>query len=529
MHKKSLTDQSPLRQLATQSGLTLISRALGFIRELFFVRIVGTRMIADTFLTALRIPNMLYEMCIGGACAPAILPAMTTLLRTEGIAALSGCLTGLVILVTTVMLAVALTIGYYAESIIRLLAPGFAAEQVAYATTLLPIMALFMVTSAATACVGEALRTLRSMTIPAAGQIIVNLVFIGGLFFYGYYWKTTTTASLQWLAAALVMGGLIQFIVHLIGAWRAGLRPHIPTQTARHTIEKIMTRIVPATITTGIQEVSILIEQQFASYLPIGSIALLFYASSFVRLPFGIFAHALVSTTLPDLARKEHYAPRRVDRLVAEGVTCIGWIMIPMSCILALLAEDIFVTIAWWSPKFPLDAIPIAATVLRIKAGGLLFLGINHVLVQLLYVRHQTSAPTFVALISASGNMLFNLLLYQTYGIYGIAYAGTATTCIRTCLFFLIATLHSSIARYSGYILTSFARTTVQTALCIGSPYLLSIAMRMLLNGSPWAWCTTGIMLWFWLIPVYCIGIIALYYTHRAFGVRLYILDKRNR
>ncbi len=519
--RHTVVKKSSIRTLATQSILTLISRALGLVRELLFVRIAGTRLVADAFLTALRIPNTLYELCIGGACAPALLPTMTGILRSQGIAGLSSCLTGLIIMVGSCMLLLAYSISNHAPTLIRLLAPGFAQEQVLYAATLLPPMTLFMVTSALTACIGEALRTLRSITIPAAGQSIVNGVFICGLCWYGFYWPITTEMSLKWLAGALVAGGVCQLIAHCIAAWQKGLRPRLPYQSSWHAITHILKRMLPAMLTTGIQEISILIEQQFASYLPIGSIALLFYASSFVRLPFGIFAHALVATTLPDLAHMEHYAPRRVDLLLADMIICIGWCMIPMSALLACFAEDIFNAIAWWSPTFPHTAIAIAATLLRIKALSLLFLGINHSLLQLLYLRHQTFAPTVIAGISIGVQLLGNYSWYPTHGIYGIAWASTATTCIRTLLFGIIAYMYSSIHRSTGHILNNYLRIAIQTACCIGIPYSISYYSKgVLANIGADQWLH-GLFLWSWLAPLIGSGISMLYLSRNWFGIRI--------
>jgi len=79
-----------LRALVTVSGLTTISRVLGFIRDFFIARIFGAGLLTDAFFVAFRIPNLLRRLFAEGAFSQAFVPILAEYKNREGDRATHG-------------------------------------------------------------------------------------------------------------------------------------------------------------------------------------------------------------------------------------------------------------------------------------------------------------------------------------------------------------------------------------------------------------------------------------------------------
>jgi len=75
-----------LRAMMTVSGLTLVSRILGFLRDILIARFVGTGPVADAFVAAFRFPNMFRRIFGEGAYNAAFVPMFGRKVEEEGTA-----------------------------------------------------------------------------------------------------------------------------------------------------------------------------------------------------------------------------------------------------------------------------------------------------------------------------------------------------------------------------------------------------------------------------------------------------------
>jgi len=305
---KHVVQRSSAYHIITVSSLTLISRVLGFVREVLSIRSLGTKVVSDAFLTAFRIPSLLHELFLGGSLGSAVAPMLGHVVRTEGMYAASRLMTGLMAMGISIAGLVCAVVMLYAPVVIRLVVPGFSGEQLVLAISLVRILILFMLCSALTALLVEALRMQHSFTIPASGQIILNLIFIAGLF-----WYARCCPSILHLAWVIVWSSIVPLIVHILGYFAAGFTIAMPDAYTWSVLRDIGKRILPCMTATGMSEISTFIELQFASFLPVGSVSILSYTASFMRLPLGILVHALATVLFPDFVRSAARSPRRLS------------------------------------------------------------------------------------------------------------------------------------------------------------------------------------------------------------------------
>ena len=500
---------------------TLASRMLGFVRELLFVRCLGARMISDAFLTALRIPNTFYEICAGGACGPAMLPVLMHTNRTHGERAVHQLTTALLGMMLAGMSVICLIIARFPYYVLALIVPGFAPEQVSATSELLRIFLIFMWVNTGTAILAEVLRAQRYFFIPSLGQVIVNLTFICGLI--SYAWLQVSIATLAYF---VVLGGVLQFSMHFIASYYVGYRPALPSRETWRQARTVVKRLFPCMITSGINEIALFIELQFASYLPTGSISLMTYASSIMRLPFGVLVHPLVTVVLPELTKVQSYAPGRVAFLMFEILKIVFWVLGPLVMLLAWFSHDIFLTF-YGSSQLSSAAIMTLQNLLLIKLCGLLFLSINHVCLQIFYARHETQLPAMVSLATSAWSIVATYFLYPVYGIYGIAASGVATTMVRTIFFLRLLHVRINIAAYSQRLVIFIKNIACQWAVFL-VPWLACVTcVRTLLRLLPpiFAWYAQGLGLFLWVGPCGMLLACLLWFTRKRYSLKFYFLD----
>lgn len=503
--------------MLVMSACTLASRALGFVRELLFVRYFGAKIISDAFLTAFSIPNTFYEIFVGGACSSTVLPFLIKMKREQGAEAVNKVLTAFLLSMLCCVSLVCCGIAAFPVYLLGFLVPGFIPEQIYTTVLLLRIFVLFMITSAGTSILAEALRAERYFFVPAMGQVIVNTVFIAGLVCYGLLGVHITV-----VASFVVAGGLLQFIVHGITCLSIGYRPALPDMTTWRFVGVLFYRFFPCMITSGISEIALFIERQFASYLPVGSISLMTYASSIMRLPFGVLVHPLATVIVPDLAKAQG-SRRRMAFLMFEACTLVWWVLGPLITLLAWFSYDIFATL-YGASQLSNTSIVTLQHLLLIKLCGLAFLSTNHVCLQIFYARHEVYLPTMVSLVTSAWSIAATYVLYPRYGIYGIAVAGVATMMVRTCCF--VGLLHNRIGMgsYLRRVGRFLLRASVQWLCFIPAWLLLVTQVRIVIRTflAHGVWYADGIGLWLWLAPCAALLAALLWSTRRFFCLQFY-------
>jgi len=513
-----------LEQIVRLSSTTLLSRLLGFVREMLIIRSFGgARALSDAFVTAFRIPNLIYELCVNGALGPAVLPTLIYEKKQHGDLQLQRLMTLLFILISGGMFFLSLLIMAHAPAVIRLVAPGFLDEQACIATALLRILIGSLSLNATIALITEALRTTHHFTIPAFGQVLINIVSIAGLIAYHYYQFPVT-----YLAVIMLFAIFLSLCMHGIAYHAHHFSLRRPNQQSWKAVSHISRRIMPVMVSVGIVQLNSFIDLQFASYLAVGSVSLLNYSSSFINLPLGIFNHACITVIFPDLVRLAHYAPRRLGYIIYETIKVTTWLLLPIAAAFVYFSYDIFNTF-YGLTYFSAAQLSTAQWLLIIKAGALCSLAVNQILLAMFHALNETTVPGMVSLISLCTSIVLNCIAIKPFGIYGIALTGTIVATLRTMVLLGLAHKRLQLGAYAPHYIRFLGRVIIQ--LCaIGIPGIASIAAIRTLFAQQhtplFHWLSASWGLWCWVIPLsLCIAYL-LYATRRLFSVKLYLLDR---
>lgn len=356
---------APVRPtLAVAAGI-LLSRATGVVRDAAIAAFLGTRLAADAYYAALRIPNILRNLLGEGTLSAAFVPPYSETLErgaeAEARRLASGVWGG-------VLLAASLLSGLgvlLAPWLTRLVAPGLDAEATRLTTSLVRIlfpMSGVMILGAW--CLGV-LTSHRRFLLPFAAPMAWNLSQVGGLLLGARLGATSLVHVLAWSTLA---GAVLQVGAQLPAARRlaGSLRPHVPWRDAG--ARRVARKASPVVASQGIFQISSYVDLLLASFLPVAAISAMGYAQRILYLPLSLFGVSVAAAALPEMSRVGAGEGLRV-RLV-DGFFQILFFVLP-AAVVFLLFGDLVVRVLFERGEFGRPSTLLVSGILAAYAVGL--------------------------------------------------------------------------------------------------------------------------------------------------------------
>lgn len=399
---------SLLRSTFNFGAMTLISRILGFVRDIVLARWFGASAATDAFFVAFKIPNFLRRLFAEGSFSLAFVPVLAEY-RERGdhkaLKSLIDATTGTLMAVLMVITALGVL---FAPWVIRLFAPGFAdqPEQLQLATDLLRITFPYLLFIALTALAGGILNTLGRFALPALTPALLNLSLITAAVAFSHRFDQPVTA----LAWGVLVAGVLQLLVQLPSLARHGVLPR-PVPSFRHPgVRRIMKLMLPTLFGSSVAQISLLLDTLIASLLIAGSISWLYYADRLMEFPLGLFAVALSTVILPTLARLHSNGDARAFRSTLDWALLLGVLIgLPSAVGLAVLAEPLIITLFQYG-AFDEQAASMASLALMAYCLGLpAFMGVK-ILAPAYFSRQDARTPVRIAVTALAVNMALNIV-----------------------------------------------------------------------------------------------------------------------
>jgi putative peptidoglycan lipid II flippase len=490
---------SEKRQIARAAGLvgalTVVSRITGLVRDIVVGYLFGAGLGADAFFVAYRIPNLLRRLVAEGAATAAFIPVFTGYL-TSGPRAEADRVARVLFTMMAVVLAAITILGIvFAGPITALFAPGFAAVpgklELTVSLTRLVFPYIFCIGMVAAAM--GVLNALRDFWAPAMSPVVMNVVMI-----------VATIPLARWfgiysLAIAVLLGGVAQMISQIPALRRLAI-PLAPSWEPRHpAVRRVGSLMLPTVFGSAVYQINVLVSTMFASWLPAGSVAFLWYAERLFEFPLGVFAVALSTAALPSFATLAKRDRGEFRDTVGFALRLVNLIALPAAIGLALTAEPLTSVLFIRGQFTPADAAQTAIAV-RWYSVGLWSVACVRVLVPAFYALEDTRTPVVTAAAAFLANLCFVVLLIgplpmpaepgfaqwmaratRAVGVLDLRHGGLAlsTSLAATVNLVLLAALLSR--RTGGFAwgpwLGSTARTLVAAAVMV--PVVRAITTRI--------------------------------------------------
>ncbi|MEE9351118.1 MAG: murein biosynthesis integral membrane protein MurJ [Thiotrichaceae bacterium] len=411
---------SLLRSSAAISGMTMISRVLGLVRDMVLFHLFPVGGATDAFLAANKIPNLLRRFVAEGAFSLAFVPVLSEYKETKSKEALHDLLDHVATTLALVLLIISV-IGVIAAPILMMIfAPGFQTEPDArpeLAASLLRITFPYIFFISLSALASSILNTWGRFAIPAFTPVLLNVVMILSMVYAAPYFDEPITA----VAWGVFIGGIAQLLFQIPALYRLGMIPKFRYKRGHKGVKKVMKLMAPALFGSSVAQINLLLNTIIASLLGEGYISWLYSSDRFVEFPLALFGVALGVVILPKLSKD--YANTNAESFKAMmnwAIRLAILVAIPAAVGLVILAKPILVTVIYNTTAW--HDVEMASLSLITYSFGLPAFILVKVLAPGFYSRQDTKTPVKIGIMSVFANIILSAVI--VYPWYKLGYIG---------------------------------------------------------------------------------------------------------
>ncbi|QCI17727.1 murein biosynthesis integral membrane protein MurJ [Buchnera aphidicola (Acyrthosiphon lactucae)] len=410
---------NPLKSLISVSLMTLISRILGFIRDVLIASIFGASIFTDAFFISFKIPNLLRRIFSDGAFSQAFIPVLMEYkvhknekLVQNFISSIFGFMLFFLFLLTILGM-------FFSQSIIVISAPGFSdsPEKLILSTNLLTIMFPYVLLMSLSSLFSSILNSWNYFSIPAVSPIFLNItIIIFSIFFSSFFHPNII--SLAW---AVIISGFIQLFYQIPFLYKINMLV-IPNFNWNNIgLIRVLKKMGPAILGTSANQISLIINTIFSSLLNSGSISWIYYADRLIEFPVGILGVSLSTILFASLAKNYK------NKIISEYKKLFNWgfrisliLSLPSSAILFFLAKPIIIVLFKYGKFTDFDVL-MTEKVLKLYACGLISFILVKILASAFYACEEINIPMKISLLTLFLTQLMNPIFIFYFQHAGLA------------------------------------------------------------------------------------------------------------
>ena len=421
-----------IKSTGTFSFFTIISRLLGYVRDILIAVFLGAGPLADAFFVAFRIPNTFRRLFSEGTFNAAFVPSYSSLLNKKKQPKIFAnnvfnlLILGLFFLVLTVEMLMPL--------FVFLIAPGFEgdSEKMELAITLTRITFPFLLFISLASFFSAILNSHNKFAIASAAPIILNILLIGVLFFG----RVLNDQLVYYLSYAVTLSGLLQFIF-LYFFIKKYFSPQLKlTIKIDEKIKDFFKKLLPSIFSSGVTQINILVGTIIASFQA-SAVSYLYYADRIYQINLAIAGIAIGTVILPQLSKYvQKKKKEKINLIQNKALELSLFLSLPASIALLIASEEIMSSLFGYG-SFDEEGVENAAKALFYFAIGLPAFALIKVFSTFFFARHNTKIPFYISLASVLLNVVISIAFFKETGFLIIPIATTISSWFNAIFLFI--------------------------------------------------------------------------------------------
>jgi putative peptidoglycan lipid II flippase len=413
------------KAIFTNSFGILFSRILGLGRDLLTASILGANIYTDIFFIAFKLPNLFRRIFAEGAFTQVFLPSFT---RSRHKAVFS---IHILLLFLTIIMLLTLIVNLFPHAASKAIAVGFDAKTITLAAPYVAINFFYLPLIFLVTFLSTFLQYKHHFATTAYATSLLNMALIGALLLsHGMGEATIVT----YLSYGVVIGGLLQLLVHMIAIYNIGLTPLFVGgvkyyRQKIHTItsetKKFQQQFLPAIWGNSTAQFAAFLDTWLASFLSVGAISYLYYANRIFQLPLALFAIATSIALFPKVSR---YLKHHDEAKALEFMKKAFWFLFFILSLSTLGGFILSYEITWLLfERGAFDANDTLRTtaVLQMYMIGLLPFGLSKLFALWLYAQQRQGEAAKIATVTLTSNIILSLALIVPFEAAGLALASS--------------------------------------------------------------------------------------------------------
>ena len=415
---------------STFGFFTLISRILGYVRDILIAIFLGTSFFADAFFVAFRLPNTFRRLFAEGTFNAAFIPSYASELAVNKERA-DHFAKNIFNLLFLILLILVLISEIFMPQLIFLIAPGFYKdpEKLKLAVDLSRITFPFLFFICIASFFGAILNSYNKFAAAAAAPIILNVILIGSLFFSQWL----NISDVLTLSYAVSVAGFLQLLILLFFV-RKNFKPILSIKIKLDKqIKFFFRKLLPSIFSSGVTQINILVGTIIASFQA-GAVSYLYYADRVYQINLAVAGIAVGTVMLPELSKHvKNNNSDDINNLQNRALELCLFLSIPAATALVLASEEIITSLFGYG-SFNSDSVTNTAIALTFFAFGVPAFSILKIFSNYFFARNDTKTPFYLSVISVILNILISVSFFNKLGFVIIPIATSISSWINVFL-----------------------------------------------------------------------------------------------
>ena len=413
------------------SLFTLISRILGYLRDILIAIFLGASLFADAFFVAFRLPNTFRRLFAEGTFNAAFIPSYTS-------AKLKNNQTGkifaddvLSLLVITLLIIITLA-EIFTPFLVYLIAPGFLVDDIKFnlAVELTRITFPFLLFVSLSSFFSGILNSNNKFAAAAAAPIILNIILIISIL-VSYFQDLNIAKQLSY---GVTLAGIVQLLFLTFFTYKF-YRPNIKLRfKITNKIKFFFKKLLPSIFSSGVTQINILVGTIIASFQS-GAVSYLYYADRVYQINLAIAGIAVGTVSLPVLSKAfKSKKFSKVSKIQNRSVELSLLFSIPASIGLIIASEEIINGLFGYG-SFSMDDVELTSNALMFFGFGIIAFALVKILSNFFFARDNTKTPFYISSLIVFLNVIISLSLFNKVGFLIIPIATSISTWIGVLIF----------------------------------------------------------------------------------------------
>tara|TARA_B100000941_G_C28490438_1_gene547603 strand:+ start:34 stop:1560 length:1527 start_codon:yes stop_codon:yes gene_type:complete len=413
------------------SFFTLISRILGYLRDILIAIFLGTTMYADAFFVAFRLPNTFRRLFAEGTFNAAFIPSYTS-------AKLKNKKTGkdfaddVLSLITLILLLIVTVAEIFTPYLVYLIAPGFLGDDIKFglAVEFTRITFPFLLFVSLSSFFSGILNSNNKFAAAAAAPIFLNVILIISIL-ASYVLNLNIAKQLSY---GVTIAGILQ-LIFLINITFKFYRPNIKISFKITNIVKIFfKKLLPSIFSSGVTQINILVGTIIASFQS-GAVSYLYYADRVYQINLAIAGIAVGTVSLPVLSKafkSKNYS--KVSNIQNKAIQLSLLLSIPASLGLIIASEEIINGLFGYG-SFSSEDVKMTSGALMFFGYGIIAFALVKILSNFFFARDNTEIPFYISSFTVFLNIVVSLSFFDEIGFLIIPIATSLSTWVGVLIF----------------------------------------------------------------------------------------------
>jgi putative peptidoglycan lipid II flippase len=421
-----------IKSTGTFSFFTIISRLLGYLRDILIAIFLGTGFLADAFFVAFRIPNTFRRLFSEGTFNAAFVPSYSSELSRSRIKS-NNFANDVFNLLFLSLLVIVFLAQIFMPAVVSLIAPGFIEdkEKINLAINLTRITFPFLMFVSLASFFSAILNSHNRFAATAAAPIILNIILIIILLFS----RSFDDELVYYLSYAVTFAGLLQLILlyfFVTKYFKFKFKFNINKK-----VKFFFKKLLPSIFSSGVTQINILVGTIIASFQA-SAVSYLYYADRIYQINLAIAGIAIGVVMLPQLSRYiSQKNKKKIDLIQNKALELSLFLSLPASIALAVSSEEIISALFGYG-QFNQSSVLNSAKALYFFSFGLPAFAMIKVFSNFFFANHDTKNPFYISLASVLLNILISLYFFKTIGFIIIPIATTISSWFNLIVLFLI-------------------------------------------------------------------------------------------